>query len=300
MDELTERIFATLRHDGRASFSAMARALGTSRDIVAGRVHALMASGRLRIVAGIHPLAVGRPVSAHLAVRISGSAGPVLHGLLKFESLGFVSETTGAFQLTAETWLPSLQDLQTEVLAIRAVPGVVDVQIHLYEQVMTSFFSGRTPSGSVTLDRVDVGIMTALQRDGRAAFAEVADEVGLSVSGCRSRTMRLLDSGVLKIGAVNQRTDMTNEFLFGIGVNTTVDSGEAQGVLENDPGLEFMARCIGPFDLIATVGFGSLRRYNALVEQCGELPSVRHAETWLHVRIAREDYDRDLESIPLR
>ncbi len=292
MDALTESIVAALRRDGRASYSSLARDLGTSRENVAGRVQALLTQGRLRFVTGIHPLVAGLPVSAHLAFRVSGATGTVIDALEKFAGLGFISESTGSHQISAQAWLASMRELQTLLMALRAIPEVQDVEVHLYEQVLDSFFGGRTPGEKrPSLDDVDISIMAALQRNGRAPFAEIAQEVGLSISGCRSRTMRLIDSGVLKIGAVNQRGDMDSEFLFGIGLNTNFECLHAQELLQADPGLEFLARSLGRFDLIATVGFGSLRRYNALVQKLRDLPSVGHVETWLHVRIAREEYD---------
>ncbi|GAA1648556.1 Lrp/AsnC family transcriptional regulator [Actinoplanes couchii] len=300
MDALTEGIIATLRRDGRASFSAMARDLGTNREIVAGRVNTLIADGRLRIVAGIHPYAAGLPVTAHLSLRVSGSTAPVIEALTGMDSLRFIAETTGTHQIGAETRLPGAGALQSQLMALRAIPEVLDVEVHLYEQIIESFFGGRALADDrPALDGIDLAIMTALQRDGRATYAEIAAAAGLSISACRTRTVRLLDSGVLKIGAVHQRADMTSEFLFGIGVNARYECREAQNELRGDPGLEFLARCLGRFDMIATVGFGSLRRYNALVDRLRALPSVLHVETWLHVRIAREAYDHDLGTIPV-
>jgi AsnC-type helix-turn-helix domain len=49
------------------------------------------------------------------------------------------------------------------------------------------------------LDRLDRGIIAALQIDGRRADSRIADEVGVSESVVRYRVQRLEDAGILRI-----------------------------------------------------------------------------------------------------
>jgi len=55
------------------------------------------------------------------------------------------------------------------------------------------------------LDRIDVGIITALQNDGRLSNKELASRVGLAPSSGLERVRRLRDRGVL--GGVHTRVD---------------------------------------------------------------------------------------------
>ncbi|MAM57799.1 MAG: AsnC family transcriptional regulator [Salinicola sp.] len=62
-----------------------------------------------------------------------------------------------------------------------------------------------TPTGSSPglmtsskLDRIDVSILTELQRDGRITNAQLADRVGLSPSPCLSRVKRLQQAGYIE------------------------------------------------------------------------------------------------------
>ncbi len=67
MDQLTKKIIAILRRDGRASYSDIARELDTTRDNVASRVNPLFQSGELRVIAAPHPRVLGlNGVGAHL------------------------------------------------------------------------------------------------------------------------------------------------------------------------------------------------------------------------------------------
>ncbi|WFF41531.1 Lrp/AsnC family transcriptional regulator [Salinicola endophyticus] len=51
---------------------------------------------------------------------------------------------------------------------------------------------------SPKLDRLDVAILTELQRDGRITNAQLADRVGLSPSPCLSRVKRLQQAGYIE------------------------------------------------------------------------------------------------------
>jgi DNA-binding Lrp family transcriptional regulator len=48
------------------------------------------------------------------------------------------------------------------------------------------------------LDRIDVGILRALQNDGRRSNKEIAADVGLAPSSCLARTRHLQQAGVLR------------------------------------------------------------------------------------------------------
>ena len=48
------------------------------------------------------------------------------------------------------------------------------------------------------LDRIDVGILTALQNDGRLSNKELAARVGLAPSSCLERVRRLRERGALR------------------------------------------------------------------------------------------------------
>ena len=57
------------------------------------------------------------------------------------------------------------------------------------------------PDSSVALDATDAAILEVLQRDGRAPFAAIAREVGLSETAVRQRCQRVFDAGLVSIVA---------------------------------------------------------------------------------------------------
>jgi len=295
MDDLNERIIAMLRQNGRTTFTQIATKVGASREVVTDRVRMLTDSGRLRIVAGVHPLVVGLSISAHLSVWVTGPARPVIEQLEQFDSLSFISETTGAFQISAETWLRDSRELRDQVISIRAIPGVVDVQVLVFDRILCSFFGDMTPdTEKLALDRIDLQLLDVLQKDGRAPLSELAARVQLSPSACRLRVLKLIESGVMKIGAIDQHTGSPVDLLFGFGIKVLDDVRATNEILSSGVGVEFLAQTLGRYDLKATISFSAVNRFHRLMHRLREDRAIATSETWLHTRIVRERYEREL------
>lgn len=298
MDQLTKKVILILRRHGRSTVSDIARELGITRQQAASRVNPLLQSGQLRVIAAPHPRVLGNHVNAHIFIKVRGSVQSVTEVLEGIDSLGFISVVAGAFQVIAETGLPSMIELRQQISMIRAIKGVADVQMLLYERLLGGFFLDEEPeSFSCNFDEHDIRIISALQQDGRASYAEIAGRAGLSLSGCRVRVQRLLEAGVMQIGAINQRSDMTDDLLFGIGIGADGDLRDITQLLRAESGLEFMARTVGCYDIIATVSFNSLRDFNKLMSQLLKLPTAAYCEQWLHVQLVRQRYDRSWERL---
>ena len=292
MDPLTKKIIGILRRDGRASYSDIARQLSTTRESVAARVNPLLKSGELRVIAAPHPRVLGLAVSAHLSIRVRGDAQQVVRQLEKLESLVLITVAVGAFQIVTETDVHDMSELHQQVSMIRSIDGVADVQVLIYERVLSSFFMGPEPAeDSFDFDEIDVAMIRRLQQNGRASYAELAKHVGLSLSGCRIRLHRMLESGVVQIGAIPRRSDMTDDLVFGIGINARSAAPAVLRLLKAAPGLEFIANTLGRFDIVATVNFTSLREFNQLVASIVRLPQVSYCEQWLHAQLVRERYE---------
>ena len=303
MDQLTKKIIGTLRRNGRASYSDIARELDVARDYVATRANRLFEGGQLRVIAALHPRVLGLMISGHISIKVNGPTEGIVAALERMDSLAFISVTAGFHQIIVETELHTMNELSQQIGIIRAMRGVAEVQVLLYERILKSFFLGAEPESlSYSFDEIDLSIIRLLQRDGRASFADLAQQVGLSLSGCRIRVQRLLESGVMQIGAIQQRSDMTDDLLFGIGINANGDLEPVTELLSGESGIEFIARTVGRYDLVATLSFNSLREFNQMISRLRALPSVLCSEQWLHVQIVRERYEHTpeyLRSMPI-
>lgn len=299
VDEITEGAIALLRRDGRASFSDLARRLGTTRANVTRRIGPMLDDGSLRVIAAVHPRLLGLDVLAHFMVRAEGDTQELARQIAKIDSTVFISEITGPMQLVVELHVTTLTELQRDLRAVRAMPGVMEVAVMLYERMLRSFFLGEEPTlFPHSLDEVDLQIMELLQVDGRLGYAEMSEQVGLSISGCRTRVTRLLDAGVMRIGAVLLREQADAEGLaFGFGIGLDGGDEQALELLLAEPTLEFCARGVGRYDMVATITFHSLAEFTDLLARLRATPGVRQVDQWMHARIHQERYQNSLHRI---
>lgn len=291
MDRITEDALALLRADGRLSFSEMARRLGTTRAAIASRIGPRLDSGELRIVAAVHPRQLGLEVLAHVSVQVRGDVGSVARLITERTPAVFVSETVGPFELILEVHSRSVAQLQETLQEIRRIPEVIDVHFHLYEQVLTSFFLDAEPDTlEHELDDVDIALIDLLQLDGRTTYPDLARAVGLSITATRARVLSMLESGLMRIAALGQRGDASGSLTFGLGVTMQQPGSEAIAAISARRGLDFMARTVGRFDLIATVPFASLAESTAFVAELRTMPGVTSVTAWLHAKRWHERY----------
>ncbi|MDQ4503874.1 Lrp/AsnC family transcriptional regulator [Sinomonas sp. ASV322] len=297
--ELDEGLVRALQQDGRVSFSDLARQLGVSRAVVGARVSELTESGHLRIVAAVHPRVLGLNALAHLSITVSRPAGEVAEQLKDLDGCVFVSLTSGAAGIVAEFRHPGMPDLYAQIDAVRAVPGVERVDVLLYRDIAKSLFlSAEPPTPGIELDETDLDLMTVLQRDGRIGFEALGREIGLSTSAARTRVLRLLGARVMQIGAIRTRKGDTPSFAVGFGVRTRGPADEAVAFFATTQGVEFVTTCFGRFDLVATVGVTTPAEALRLMDDARALASVASVESWVHLAIVQERYERPLEAMP--
>ncbi|GAA1625749.1 AsnC family transcriptional regulator [Leucobacter chromiireducens] len=301
MEAFDEDLIRALQLDGRAQFSALAEQLGVHRTVVAQRVHELIESGEIRILAAVHPRAVGLPVQVNLQFRITGPTSPVFEHLLSYTNVVFLSEISGQAQGVVEVWAADLEDVGRSVRAIQAIPGVRDVQFSLYDRVLKRLRLGEDPDpNQLSFDAFDIELMAQLQLDGRLTFGELARRTGRSASACRTRVLRLLDSGVMRIGAVRSRLNATSSVLSGVGILLSGDAeglASAEELLLSIPTIEFAARTLGRYGLIATIAARSIADYTAIVRSIRAHPSVTHVDTWIHAAVWLERYEWSLDRL---
>ncbi|MFF2388202.1 Lrp/AsnC family transcriptional regulator [Agromyces sp. NPDC058104] len=300
MDQLTEQAISMLRRDGRASYSELARRLGTTRANIARRLSPLFDSGRLNVVAALHPSLFGLDVLARLGVRAEGPIDPLVEAIRALDAPAFISEVSGGTQIVIEMHLADLDELRRDVTTIRSMPGVIDVDVLIYERLIHSFFllGGEPTIGPDEIDEIDLRLMELLQLDGRLGFAELGEAVGLSLSGCRARVQRLVDSGAMRIGAIMQRDDAHDAgLMFGFGFSSVGDRDELIALLRAHPGTDFLASAIGRYELLATVVFTTVREFRELLEAVRAVTGVGVVEQWLHIRVREERYHHSLRRI---
>ena len=143
-----------------------------------------------------------------------------------------------------------------------------------------------------SLDETDLNIIEALRKDGRVAFAQIAEQLGVSPGMIRQRYTRLVEQGFLKIVAVTNPLRMGYKTMAMIGIR--VDGSKLLSVAEKISKLDeviYMVISSGRFDIFAEVvcrDHGDLLRF--ITEKLSTIDGVRESESFMHLKIVKEVY----------
>src|SRR6266508_827112 len=142
------------------------------------------------------------------------------------------------------------------------------------------------------LDETDFNIIESLRKDGRVAFAQIAEQLGVSPGMIRQRYTRLVEQGFLKIVAVTNPLRMGYKTMAMIGI--CVDGSKLLSVAEKISKLDeviYMVISSGRFDIFAEVvcrDHEDLLRF--ITEKLSTIDGVRESESFMHLKIVKEVY----------
>jgi Lrp/AsnC family transcriptional regulator, regulator for asnA, asnC and gidA len=145
---------------------------------------------------------------------------------------------------------------------------------------------------SQNLDETDLAIIEALRKDGRAAFAQIAESLNVSAGMVRLRYNRLVEQGYLRVVAISNPLRMGFKSMAMIGLH--VDGAKMLEVADKVSKLEEVIYLIvtsGRFDIFAEV---VCRDHEHLLDFIGTklstIEGVRDSESFMHLKIAKEIY----------
>ncbi|MGR3716310.1 MAG: Lrp/AsnC family transcriptional regulator [Thermohalobaculum sp.] len=136
------------------------------------------------------------------------------------------------------------------------------------------------------LDRIDLKLLRLLQRDGRAANADLAVRLNLSPATCHRRTRRLIEQGyVASIGARIAPERVGRGTLVLVGVVLDRSTRDSFSAFEKAVrGLPFILDChlvAGDFDYFLKIRVQDIAGFNRLLgEKLIALPGVRQTRTF--------------------
>ncbi len=223
LSELDKRIVVALQRDGRASWRAVAEAVGAPVTTVARRGQQLLVDGVVR-VAAVPALAADGPYDSFL-VRINCKPGghlAVAAALVENPDVRFVTLVTGTYDVMAELIVRGGAIRYPQLIGeLQSITGVErwrsDLILHVYK---VSFDWGRQLYGELLgpepgdavigaaqheecgpehFDEADRAILKALGDDGRETFQSIADRLGMNESSVRRRYERMRSSRCVDI-----------------------------------------------------------------------------------------------------
>jgi len=143
-----------------------------------------------------------------------------------------------------------------------------------------------------SLDDIDRQIIAALQKDGRVAFAQIAEQLSVSPGMIRLRYNRLVEQGYLRVVAITNPLRMGFNTMAMIGIRA--DGSKLLDVAEKISKLDeviYMIITSGRFDIFAEVvcrDHAELLRF--VTEKLSIIDGVRESESFMHLKIVKEVY----------
>ena len=146
--------------------------------------------------------------------------------------------------------------------------------------------------GAVTrprsLDRVDRGIIEALQEYGRTPFRSVARRVGVAEATVRSRYARLVDDGILQVTGVTNPLGLGFEAMAMLGISTTGSPEEVANTIAEWDETSYVVVTAGRFDLLVEVVCTDRHHLLEMTTRIRSVDGVVTTETFLYLDLAKQ------------
>lgn len=133
------------------------------------------------------------------------------------------------------------------------------------------------------LDPTDRTLVDALQRDGRASYADLAELVHLSPAATRIRVQRLLDTGVVQVVGVTNPLELGYPVMAALGIRVERNVRDVADRIAAIDGVIYVVFTSGSFDLLVEVLCeDSARLLTVIDDEVRSIPDVRSVESFTY------------------
>lgn len=284
-DTLDRQLVQALMIDGRVPFSRLAEVLGVSDQTVTRRYRRLRGEGLVRVLG----LPLGSRVGLHQSqVRVScvpGAAGAIADALARRPDIAWVTINSGGAEVACMTRSRSRRERDSLLLDklpnTRQVTGVsARTVLHIWiggpggwrgldeltsGQIQALTRRTRAGDAEFELDAADRAMLRVLERDGRAAYPELAAAAGKSESTVRRRLDHLTEEGVFFFDVEVLPVYLGYQVEAQLSAAVAPSDLETVGrIVSNHPEVPFAAATTGATSLLAVVvcrDIGALYEY---------------------------------------
>lgn len=137
----------------------------------------------------------------------------------------------------------------------------------------------------MALDKFDIAILEALQRDARLSLQELSSQVGLTSSPCWTRIKRMEAAGVIEGYTVRVNAEKLG-LADTVIVQVTLDSHSDEALFEFGRALEAIPEVLeaflisGDYDYYIRIAVRDTRDYERLLrERLYKIPGIRHSRS---------------------
>ena len=284
-----------LQRDGRRPFTALAEELGASEASVRRRVKALVAADVIAITAVADPRAFGLEALAWIGLAVEpGRLDAVAEAVTLTPGVDYAVVTSGELNVMAEAACATIDELYGLVTALRGLLGVRRTETFVYLRLLHQRFqwNRRGPAPQVVaadeLDPLDVELIQALQRDGRASFRDIGRQLGISERAASSRYAELVERNAVHVTAVANPLNLGWDAMAWLGIRLG-PGAELERVAEELGRIEavsYVVAASGRYDLMGELVCRTpAELLDVLTREIGEVAGVAGVDLFHYLRL---------------
>ena len=291
LDSLDRRILGEIVTDGRLPVSDLADRLGISRTYAGIRLQRLLDGKTARIAAFTDPIALGYTTVALTGIRVSpGELYAVAGKLRSLPEVKLVLIGVGWQDIIILTMFPNAADLSNfSVRELGSIPGIESIETTLFTQWRGSFpylssgqrrekssFYSLSAGPDLSVDQLDLRILSEMELDGRQSLSSLAKKLGISRANASARLRRLLDNHITRIVGFAYPVSVGYQIFAMMGMR--VSPKEIISVIDrfdSMPNTYWLARVIGRHDVIVWMTFrGPMDLSRFLGQELAAIPGI--------------------------
>lgn len=144
---------------------------------------------------------------------------------------------------------------------------------------------------NITLDELDLTILSHLHSDGRKSFSDIARELGVAVNTIRNRVNKMVDDGILTF--IARVTPEKVGFHAYANILIAANANKVESITEElltYPEVSFISLIMGQFDILLDVMcYDNQHLSNLIMERIRKIPGVKRTETMMIIKVLRWD-----------
>jgi DNA-binding Lrp family transcriptional regulator len=207
---LDDQIIDLLRRDVRVTRRRVAEVTGLPESTVRARMDRILQARKVQATVLVHPHLErsGIVYMLHIDFGEETDASALLQHPSIMDS-PWAGQVAATRELVVQLRAASIDDLADRLASVRSIAGVTRV----WSVVVLQVFIGANWEGpqqgagvwaaapTRDVDETDLRLISALRRDGRASYTELAEIAQLTVAATRRRVLRLVEDGLMRFAA---------------------------------------------------------------------------------------------------
>jgi DNA-binding Lrp family transcriptional regulator len=134
------------------------------------------------------------------------------------------------------------------------------------------------------MDETDKKIIQILKNDGRAGYAEIGNQIGLSEGAIRKRIKVLSDTGVIRKFTVKVGVAEGAEAITLLAANPSFPTQEVSERIRAIPNVDTLYEVTGEYDIVVVISGMSVAEVNECIEKIRRVEGIMKTNTMIVLR----------------